>query len=46
MYEEVIYPDFGIELQEGLDLGFDDSGKKNLRPIFAEGERRTNRSDH
>jgi hypothetical protein len=28
VYEEVIYPDFGIELQEGLDLGFDDSGKK------------------
>ncbi len=28
VYEELIYPDFGIELQEGLDLGFDDAGKK------------------
>jgi len=28
VYEEIIYPDYGIEIQEGLDLGFDDAGKK------------------
>ena len=28
VYEELIYPDYGIELQEGLDLGFDDTGRK------------------
>jgi hypothetical protein len=28
VYEEVIYPNYGIELDEGTDLGFDDAGRK------------------
>ena len=28
VYEELIYPDYGVELQEGLDLGVDESGNK------------------
>ena len=30
IYEEVIYPDFGVELVEGADLGMDETGKKIL----------------
>ena len=28
VYEELIYPTFGIELDESADLGFDDTGQK------------------
>ncbi len=30
VYEEVIYPDYGVEIREGLELGHDEAGNKIL----------------